>query len=125
MFLRAHGISILKDNIQDIKRENKGGAATVDKVMDINVICKALKGSDVRSRALPPINNYRIAALGLQPDRIIIFPSILIIRRPAGLLIIAVCRDIDGCSRFYREGHIFFQPYISRDMDLIVPYLIF
>ena len=51
-FLRAHGINILKDDIQDIKRENKGGAATVDKVMDHNVICKALKGSDVRSRAL-------------------------------------------------------------------------
>ena len=51
-FLRAHGINILKDDIQDLKRENKGGAATVDKVMDHNVICKALKGSDVRSRAL-------------------------------------------------------------------------
>ena len=51
-FLRAHGIDILKDDIQDIKRECKGGAATVDKVMDHNVICKALKGSDARSRAL-------------------------------------------------------------------------
>lgn len=51
-FLRAHGVNILKDDIQDIKREAKGGAATVDKVMDHNVICKALKGSDVRSRAI-------------------------------------------------------------------------
>jgi integrase len=51
-FLRAHGVNILKDDIQDIKREAKGGAATIDKVMDHNVICKALKGSDVRSRAL-------------------------------------------------------------------------
>jgi integrase len=51
-FLRAHGINILKDDIQDIKRECKGGAATIDKVMDHNVICKALKGSDIRSRAL-------------------------------------------------------------------------
>ena len=51
-FLRAHGVNILKDDIQDIKRECKGGAATIDKVMDHNVICKALKGSDVRSRAL-------------------------------------------------------------------------
>jgi len=51
-FLRTHGVNILKDDIQDIKREAKGGAATVDKVMDHNVICKALKGSDVRSRAI-------------------------------------------------------------------------
>lgn len=51
-FLRAHGVNILKDDIQDIKREAKGGAATIDKVMDHNVICKALKGSDIRSRAL-------------------------------------------------------------------------
>ncbi len=54
-FLRAHGVNILKDDIQDIKREAKGGAATIDKVMDHNVICKALKGSDVRSRALVPV----------------------------------------------------------------------
>src|SRR5208337_4824166 len=51
-FLRAHGVNILKDDIQDIKRETKGGAATIDRVMDHNVICKALKGSDVRSRSL-------------------------------------------------------------------------
>jgi len=51
-FLRAHGINILKDDIQDLKREAKGGAATVDRVMTADVICKALKGSDVRSRAL-------------------------------------------------------------------------
>ena len=51
-FLRAHGVNILKDDVQDIKRETKGGSATIDKVMDHNVICKALKGSDVRSRAL-------------------------------------------------------------------------
>jgi integrase len=51
-FLRAHGVNILKDDIQDLKRECKGGAATIDKVMDHNVICKALKGSDIRSRAL-------------------------------------------------------------------------
>lgn len=51
-FLRAHGINILKDDVQDLKRENKGGAATVDRVMTADVICKALKGSDVRSRAM-------------------------------------------------------------------------
>jgi len=51
-FLRAYGVNILKDDIQDIKRETKGGATTIDRVMDHNVICKALKGSDVRSRAL-------------------------------------------------------------------------
>jgi len=51
-FLRAHGVNILKDDVQDIKREAKGGAATIDKVMDHKVICNALKGSDARSRAL-------------------------------------------------------------------------
>jgi integrase len=51
-FLRAHGVNIMKDDIQDLKRECKGGAATIDKVMDHAIICKALKGSDIRSRAL-------------------------------------------------------------------------
>ena len=67
-FLRAHGISILKDDIQDIKRECKGGAATIDKVMDHNVICKALKSSDVRSRALVLV----LASSGLRIGELLI-----------------------------------------------------
>ena len=51
-FLRAHGVNILKEDIEDVKREAKGGAATVDKVMTSEVICQALKSSDVRTRAL-------------------------------------------------------------------------
>ena len=51
-FLRAHGVNVLKEDIEDIKRESKGGAATVDKVMTADVICQALKSSDVRTRAL-------------------------------------------------------------------------
>jgi len=51
-FLRAHGVNILKDDVQDIKREAKGGAGTVDKVMTHDVICKALKGADIRTRAI-------------------------------------------------------------------------
>ena len=51
-FLRAHGVNILKEDVEDVKREAKGGAATVDKVMTADVICQALKSSDVRTRAL-------------------------------------------------------------------------
>ena len=51
-FLRAQGISILKEDVQDIKREAKGGAATIDKALTAGVICQAIKGADVRNRAI-------------------------------------------------------------------------
>ena len=48
-FLRAQGVSILDEDVQDIKREAKGGAATVDKALTAGVICQAIKGADVRN----------------------------------------------------------------------------
>lgn len=50
--LKVHGVTVPDDIIGDLKRENKGGAGTVDKVLTAKVICSALQGSDIRSRAL-------------------------------------------------------------------------
>jgi integrase len=50
--LKAHGVTVNEEDVQDIKRECKGGAATVDKVMTHDVICKALRSADVQLRAL-------------------------------------------------------------------------
>lgn len=49
--LKAHGVTVNEIDVQDIKRECKGGAATVDKVLTHDVICKTLRGSDVQMRA--------------------------------------------------------------------------
>lgn len=51
-FLRDKGITVTEEDIQDIKRETKGGAATVDKVMTHKVICQAVTGGDIRDKAL-------------------------------------------------------------------------
>jgi len=51
-FLNAHGIKLKDVVIQDLKREMKGGAGTVDKVMSAKVIDAALREMDVRGRAL-------------------------------------------------------------------------
>jgi integrase/FtsZ-binding cell division protein ZapB len=50
--LNAHGIKLKDVVIQDLKREMKGGAGTVDKVMTAKVIDAALREMDVRGRAL-------------------------------------------------------------------------
>ncbi|WP_321507326.1 site-specific integrase [uncultured Methanoregula sp.] len=50
--LNAHGIKLKDVVVQDLKREMKGGAGTVDKVMTAKVIDAALKEMDVRGRAL-------------------------------------------------------------------------
>lgn len=50
--LKAHGVTINQEDVQDIKRETKGGAATVDKVMTADVICKTLRSADTQIRAL-------------------------------------------------------------------------
>lgn len=50
--LKSYGITINECDIGDIKRECKGGAATVDKVLTHDVICKTLRSSDVQMRAL-------------------------------------------------------------------------
>jgi integrase len=51
-FLKAHGIKLKDVVVQDLKREMKGGAGTVDKVMTAKVIDAALREMDVRGRAL-------------------------------------------------------------------------
>lgn len=51
-FLRAMGITVLAEDVQDIKREAKGGAATVDKALTGGIICQALKGAGIRDRAI-------------------------------------------------------------------------
>lgn len=51
-FLRDKGITVTEEDINDIKRETKGGAATVDKVMTHKVICQTVTGADIRSKAL-------------------------------------------------------------------------
>jgi integrase len=50
--LKAHGCTVSDIDVQDIKRETKGGAATIDKVMTGDVICKSLRSADVQLRAL-------------------------------------------------------------------------
>ena len=50
--LNAHGIKLQDVVIQDLKREMKGGAGTVDKVMTAKVIDAALREMDVRGRSL-------------------------------------------------------------------------
>ena len=51
-FLKSQGVVILQDFIQDIKRECKGGAATIDETLTNEMICKILQGADVRNRAI-------------------------------------------------------------------------
>ncbi len=51
-FLKVHNVTVPEDIIQDLKRENKGGAGTVDKVLTAKVICAALQSADVRGRAM-------------------------------------------------------------------------
>ena len=50
--LNAHGIKLKDVVIKDLKREMKGGAGTIDKVMTAKVIDAALKEMDVRGRTL-------------------------------------------------------------------------
>ena len=50
--LRAHGVNVDKDFVQDIKRETKGGAETIAKVPRNDDICNALRGASVRDRAI-------------------------------------------------------------------------
>lgn len=51
-FLRVQGIVVLPEFVQDIKRECKGGAATIDETLTNELICKILRGADVRNRAI-------------------------------------------------------------------------
>lgn len=51
-FLRAYGVEVLPETVQDIKREIKGGSATIEKTLTGEIICHALKGADVRNRAI-------------------------------------------------------------------------
>lgn len=51
-FLKAQGVVILQDFVQDIKRETKGGSATIDETLTNEIICKILQGADVRNRAI-------------------------------------------------------------------------
>ena len=50
--LNAHGVKLKDVVVQDLKRELKGGAGTVDKVMTAKVIDTALKEMDIRGRTL-------------------------------------------------------------------------
>lgn len=50
--LKAHGVIADGIEVEDMKREMKGGAATVDRVMTHDVICKTLHGADVQMKAL-------------------------------------------------------------------------
>lgn len=51
-FLRVHGVIVLPEFVQDIKRECKGGAATLDETLTNELICKILQTADVRNRAI-------------------------------------------------------------------------
>jgi site-specific recombinase XerD len=51
-FLKSHGITFPEDCTKDIKRETKGGAATVAKELSGKMICDALRGASVRDRAI-------------------------------------------------------------------------
>lgn len=51
-FLRAHGVAASHDDVLDMKREMKGGAPTVAEPLDGDKICQALRGSNVRDRAI-------------------------------------------------------------------------
>ena len=68
-FLRAQGVSILDEDVQDIKREAKGGAATVDKALTAGVICQAIKGADVRNRAIILV----LASSGLRVGELVLW----------------------------------------------------
>lgn len=50
--LKVHGVTVPDDIIGDLKRENKGGAGTVDKVLTSKIICSALQSADIRGRAM-------------------------------------------------------------------------
>jgi len=51
-FLRAQGITVLPEFIQDIKRETKGGSESIDETLTNEMICRILQGADVRNRAI-------------------------------------------------------------------------
>jgi len=51
-FLRMHGKYADLDLLRDIKRETKGGKATKTKVLSGKIICEAVKGANVRDRAI-------------------------------------------------------------------------
>lgn len=51
-FLRAQGIQIDAEFVQDIKRETKGGSQTVAESLTNEMICHALRGASVRDRAI-------------------------------------------------------------------------
>ena len=51
-FLKAQGIVISQEFVQDIKRETKGGAATVAKPLTNDMICRTIQGASVRDRAI-------------------------------------------------------------------------
>ncbi|MGB9177040.1 MAG: site-specific integrase [Methanoregula sp.] len=51
-FLRVQGVIVLPEFVQDIKRECKGGAATIDESLTNEMICRILHGADVRNRAI-------------------------------------------------------------------------
>ena len=68
--LKVHGVTVPDDIIGDLKRENKGGAGTIDKVLTAKVICQALQGSDARSRALI----VTLASSGLRVGELLSLP---------------------------------------------------